>query len=76
MEELTGTLIIDRIEGDIIVIEVDGEKMQDISKNCIIGPFKEGDILVKDENGKLKVDAELTKKRIEEVQKKYKKLWK
>ena len=76
MNELTGTLIIDRIEGDIVVIEVNGDTMKDIPKEYINGSFKEGDILVKDENGKLRVDQELTKKRVEEIQKKYKKLWK
>lgn len=70
------TMIIDRIEGETVVVEVDGNKMKDIPKSFIFGSFKEGDILVEEENGKLKVDEELTKQRREEIRNKFHKLFK
>lgn len=69
------TIIIDRIEGEIVVVEINGDRMQDIPKSSIEGQFKEGDILVKGNNGKLRVDEELTKQRREEMAKKLKRLF-
>lgn len=75
MNDTSETIIIDRIEGDIVVVEVNGDKMQNIPKSNIEGQFKEGDVLIKLNNGKLKVDEELTKQRREEMAKKLKKLF-
>lgn len=76
MTTLSDTYIIDRIEGEMVVIEVNGDKMQDISKNDIIGSFKEGDVLIKEKDGKYKVDDIATQQRREQIQKKFKALFK
>lgn len=66
--------IIDRIEGDIIVAESEDETMIDIPESLVDGSFKEGDILV-ETDGRYKADEELTKKRTEEINRKFKDLW-
>lgn len=67
-------LIIDRFEGDLAVIEVDGQVMKNIPKTDIPVTAKEGDVL-KSVNGTYEIDVEETKRIKEEAERLMKDLW-
>lgn len=71
---MSGSFIIDRIEGNFAVTESNDGTMVNIPVNKIIGEFKEGDILVEDLEF-FKVDSELTKKRKEEIERMMENMW-
>lgn len=66
--------IIDRIEGDYVIVEKENGDMFRINAEAIKGNFKEGDILV-EENQFFKVDEKLTQHRNEEIYKKTEGMW-
>ncbi|WP_294377524.1 DUF3006 domain-containing protein [uncultured Clostridium sp.] len=72
---MNSNFIIDRIEGDFVVVEAEDEKMVNILKDNIVGSFKEGDVLER-EGDFFKVNSELTKKRKEEIERMTKDMWK
>ena len=61
---MSESFIIDRIESGFVVAETEDETMVNIPENLIKGDFKEGDILIKEDEF-FKVDSDLTKKRKE-----------
>lgn len=61
--------IVDRIENDIIVLEMPDGSCVDVAKK-LIPDVKEGDII------KITIDSQKTEKRKEELEKRAKKLWK
>lgn len=71
---MSESFIIDRIESGFVVAETEDETMVNIPKNLIKGDFKEGDILIKEDEF-FKVDSDLTKKRKEEIDHMLKNMW-
>jgi Protein of unknown function (DUF3006) len=69
-----GEYIVDRIEGNIVVLEIDNALIN-INKDSIIGDVKEGDILIDKENI-YEIDIEKTKLRKEKINNMMKELWK
>ena len=59
--------IIDRIEGDYIVIESPSGEMMNVDKNEVKGNFGEGDCLILNNNYFI-IDKESTEKRKKEVE--------
>jgi Protein of unknown function (DUF3006). len=66
--------IIDRFEGDYVIVEFEGRKMKDISKNLVVPEAKEGDVIVL-VDGKYQVDHEETQKRKAEIAKLTEDMW-
>ena len=66
--------IVDRIEGDYVVLEGFEGNIFNVENNLIVGEAKEGDILYKKEN-LYYIDKEATKLRKEEIDKLMKGLW-
>lgn len=66
--------IIDRIENGFIVAETGDEVMVNIPDNLIKGEFKEGDILIQDDEF-FRVDSNLTKRRKEKIDYLMKDMW-
>lgn len=66
--------IIDRIEGDYIVIESPSGEMVNAEKNKIIGNFREGDCLIL-KNNYFIIDKEATEARQKEVENLMKGIW-
>lgn len=66
--------IIDRIEGEYIVIEKENSEMNTISKDSIKGDFKEGDILI-NRGEYFEVDKEFTFNRRKEIADITKDMW-
>lgn len=66
--------IIDRIENGFIVVETGDEVMVNIPDNLIKGEFKEGDILIQDDEF-FRVDSNLTKRRKEKIDYLMKDMW-
>ncbi|APF22339.1 MULTISPECIES: DUF3006 domain-containing protein [Clostridium] len=71
---MSESFIIDRIESGFVVAETEDETMVNIPENLIKGDFKEGDILIKEDEF-FKVDSDLTKKRKEEIDYMLKNMW-
>ena len=71
---MSESFIIDRIESGFVVAETEDETMVNIPENVIKGDFKEGDILIKEDEF-FKVDSDLTKKRKEEIDHMLKNMW-
>lgn len=71
---MSESFIIDRIESGFVVAETEDETMVNITENLIKGDFKEGDILIKEDEF-FKVDSDLTKKRKEEIDHMLKNMW-
>ena len=67
--------IVDRIEGEIAVVEGKDLKVENILLKNIKGDPKEGDVLIKD-GLNFKVDKEATIKRTEKINEMMKKMWK
>ena len=65
--------IIDRFEGNMAVVEIDG-RLQDIPRDQLPDKVKEGDVIV-EENGVYLIDEEETKRRRKEIEKLTKDLW-
>ncbi|MCB2307106.1 DUF3006 domain-containing protein [Clostridium estertheticum] len=68
-------VIIDRFEGNYAVCEKEDRTMIDIKKSKIPSIAKEGDVLSID-NDVIIIDIEKTKKRLNEIEKSTKGLWK
>lgn len=66
--------IIDRIEGEFVIIEDDDLQMRTISLKEVKGDPKEGDVLVKDGEF-FRVDFELTKLRRDKINSMMKNMW-
>lgn len=71
---MSESFTIDRIESGFVVAETEDETMVNIPENLIKGDFKEGDILIKEDEF-FKVDSDLTKKRKEEIDHMLKNMW-
>ncbi|WP_394884802.1 DUF3006 domain-containing protein [Clostridium butyricum] len=71
---MSESFIVDRIESGFVVAETEDETMVNIPENLIKGDFKEGDILIKEDEF-FKVDSDLTKKRKEEIDHMLKNMW-
>lgn len=71
---MSESFIIDRIESGFVVAETEDETMVNIPENLIKGDFKEGEILIKEDEF-FKVDSDLTKKRKEEIDHMLKNMW-
>lgn len=71
---MSESFIIDRIESGFVIAETEDETMVNIPENLIKGDFKEGDILIKEDEF-FKVDSDLTKKRKEEIDHMLKNMW-
>lgn len=71
---MSESFIIDRIESGFVVAETEDETMVNIPENLIKGDFKEGDILIKEDEF-FKIDSYLTKKRKEEIDHMLKNMW-
>lgn len=68
-------LIIDRIEGDIAVCENIDRTTTNIPLILLPDGVKEGDVILKDENGEYVVDAEKTLERRQRIKKLLNNLW-
>jgi len=66
--------VIDRIEGDYIVIESPEGDIINVKREFLKGKAKEGDCLVKEDNY-FKIDREATQKRQIEIANKSKGMW-
>ncbi|MDR3540916.1 MAG: DUF3006 domain-containing protein [Desulfosporosinus sp.] len=66
--------IIDRFEGEYVVVEFDGRQMKDIPKSKLAPEAKEGDVIVL-VNGKYRVDEKETQLRKVEIAKLTENLW-
>ena len=66
--------IVDRIEGDYVILEGEQGNLFNVKESDIIANVKEGDILYKKDNIYF-IDDELTKRRKEEIDKLMKGLW-
>ncbi len=66
--------IVDRIEGNYVILEGFEGNIFNVENNLIVGEAKEGDILYKKEN-LYYIDKEATKLRKEEIDKLMKGLW-
>ena len=66
--------IVDRIEGNHVILEENEGKLFNVDKKDIIGNVKEGCVLYK-KNDLYYIDEEATKLRIEEIDKLMKGLW-
>lgn len=66
--------IVDRVEGNNVILEDENGDILSLNKNNINGQIKEGDCLRK-ENGKFLFDIEETKKRKIEIEKLMKGMW-
>ena len=71
---MSESFIIDRIESGFVVAETEDETMVNIPENLIKGDFKEGDILIKEDEF-FKVDRDLNTKRKEEIDYMLKNMW-
>ena len=69
-----GVYIIDRIEGDYVILESDDGSMKEIKSSEIQGSFTEGDILLMEE-GYFIVSEELTEERKKHVEDILKDMW-
>ena len=68
--------IVDRIEGNIVVLELENKTMLNINIGKFPKELKEGDYVYKDKiSGKMKIDKEMTKKISEEIKKLTKDIW-
>ncbi|GAA0745558.1 DUF3006 domain-containing protein [Clostridium oceanicum] len=68
--------IVDRIEGNIVVLELENKTMLNINIRKFPKELKEGDYVYKDKiSGKMKIDKEMTKKISEEIKKLTKDIW-
>ncbi len=68
-------LIIDRIEGDIAVCENIDRTTTNIPLILLPNGVKEGDVILKDENGEYVVDAKKTLERRQRIKKLLNNLW-
>lgn len=68
-------LIIDRIEGDIAVCENIDRTTMNIPLILLPDGVKEGDVILKDENGEYMIDAEKTLERRQRIKKLLNNLW-
>lgn len=66
--------IVDRFEGDYIILETPDGSMVDVERNKVIGKVNEGDCLVY-ENNHFLVDEKKTEKRRQEIAEKMKGMW-
>ncbi|HVJ48731.1 DUF3006 domain-containing protein [Desulfitobacterium sp.] len=66
--------IIDRFEGNIVVIELENREKLDIERKLLPLEAHEGDVIYK-ENGIYRIDREETKKNKEEIDKLMENLW-
>ena len=66
--------VIDRIEGDYIVIESPEGDIINVKREFLKGKAKEGDCLVKEDNYFI-IDVEATEKRKVQIAKKLKGMW-
>ena len=66
--------IVDRFEGDYIILETPDGKMIDVEKDNVIGKVSEGDCLIYKDNHFL-LDEEKTKMRRKEIGDKMKGMW-
>lgn len=67
-------LIIDRFEGDFVLIEQDGEILLTVKREEVSDQAKEGDCLVL-QDGRYEIDYKTTQKRREEILRLQKRLW-
>lgn len=67
--------IIDRFEGEYIIVETPDGNMINVDKNNVIGKVNEGDCLVYKDNHFL-LDEKATIKRKQEIAEKMKGMWK
>ena len=66
--------IVDRFEGDYIILETPDGSMVDVERNKVIGKVKEGDCLVKKKNHYWGIEKK-TEKRGREIAEKMKGMW-
>ena len=69
-----GVYIIDRIEGDYVILESDDGSMKEIKSSEIQGSFTEGDILLMEE-GYFIVSEELSEERKKHIEDILKDMW-
>lgn len=68
--------IIDRIEGNLVVVELENKKMININIDEFPKELKEGDYVYKDKKTKkIKINEEISKKINEEVKELTKDIW-
>ncbi|AVK48721.1 hypothetical protein AXY43_12055 [Clostridium sp. MF28] len=67
--------IIDRVEGNYVIIENENGDIDKISIRNVTGDFKEGDILINIDNKYFKVDKKSTKIRKKQIHNKMKDMW-
>lgn len=70
-----GEYIVDRLEGDYVIVEIENSDLINVNKNDIIGEVKEGDILKKKDNIYY-IDKEKTVLRKNKINDMMKGLWK
>lgn len=66
--------IIDRIEGETVVVEDSNENMVNIEIKYIIGEPSEGDVIIR-VNNNYTIDKEATERRKKEIEKLMKGMW-
>lgn len=67
-------MIIDRIEGELAVVETD-EGFVDVPLSSIRGRARDGAVLVSQENGSYAVQEDLTEQRADEAQRRFESLF-
>lgn len=68
------SFIIDRIEGNYVVLETEDENIININKDLVKGNFNEGDVLIKKGDIYI-VDPILTKNRRDKIKNMMKGMW-
>lgn len=69
-------MIIDRIEDDIVVCEDENGLLLNVEMSQFITPIKDGDVVVKNEEGFFVVDIKETQKRKESIENRFNNLFK
>ncbi|OVE67316.1 hypothetical protein CCS79_14440 [Clostridium diolis] len=67
--------IIDRVEGNYVIIEKENGDIDKISIRNVTGDFKEGDILINIDNKYFKLDKKSTEIRKKQIHNKMKDMW-
>ena len=67
--------IVDRIEGELAVVELEDGGHEDVPVSSIEGRVRDGAVLAQDEDGNLSVDEEATEERLARIKEKMDKLF-
>ena len=69
-------MIIDRIEGNIVICEDENRQTVELPLDVFVQPIQDGDIVIKNEEDLYEVDKEETEKRKKNIEKRFNDLFK